>query len=109
MPTWAILGPLAPKIYSESAFMTSQNKKAQVLDPLGLFRFLSGRGERIRTSGLYVHCVVLLVGADELHVDDLQLVRNGHDQPVVITLMLNTTRRFFSTLGLRYCALMSAD
>lgn len=34
---WAILGPSAPKNYSELAFMTIQNKKAQVLDSLGLF------------------------------------------------------------------------
>lgn len=56
---WAILGPLRAKIYSESAFMTIKSKKAQVLDSLGLFRFLSGRGERIRTSGLYVPNVAL--------------------------------------------------
>ena len=73
MPTWAILGPLAPKIYSESAFMTSQNKKAQVLDPLGLFRFLSGRGERIRTSGLYVPNVALYQA--KLHPDLMESAR----------------------------------
>lgn len=44
--------------------------------------FLRGRSGHF--NGFCVHCVVLLVGADELHVDDLQLVRNGHDQPVII-------------------------
>jgi len=38
--------------------------------------FLRGRSGRI--DGFCVDGVVLLVGADKLHVDDLQLVRNGH-------------------------------
>ena len=44
--------------------------------------FLRGRSGHF--NGFCVDGVVLLVSADELHVDDLQLVRNGHDQPVVI-------------------------
>ena len=44
--------------------------------------FLRGRSGHF--NGFCVHCVVLLVDADKLHVDDLQLVRNGHDQPIVI-------------------------
>ena len=34
-------------------------QKAQVLDSLGLFAECGGRGERIRTSGLYVPNVAL--------------------------------------------------
>ena len=43
------------------------------------------RGRSGRINGFCVYCVVLPVGADKLHVDDLQLVRNSNDQSVVIT------------------------
>ena len=56
---WAILGPSRAETYSESSFMTIKSKKAQVLDSLGLFLKMPGRGERIRTSGLYVPNVAL--------------------------------------------------
>ena len=42
-------------------------QKAQVLDSLGLFLWCPGRGERIRTSGLYVPNVALYQA--KLHPD----------------------------------------
>jgi hypothetical protein len=38
--------------------------------------FLRGRSGRL--DGFCVHFVVRLMGANKLHVDDLQPVRNGH-------------------------------
>ena len=42
-------------------------QKAQVVDSLGLFLWCVGRGERIRTSGLYVPNVALYQA--KLHPD----------------------------------------
>ena len=57
---------------------TTQNKKARVLDPLGLSCFGSGRGERIRTSGLYVPNVALYQA--KLHPEG-KTQRNAKDRP----------------------------
>ena len=46
-------------------------------------------GRSGRFNGFCVHRVVLLVGADKFHVDDLQLVGNCYDQPVVKSLLKN--------------------
>src|SRR5574343_142060 len=94
MPTWAILGPLAPKIYSELAFMTAQNKKAQVLDSLGIFVWIPGRGERIRTSGLYVPNVALYqakLHPDVIDFDCEPIKKSGESNQTIIVAELRAT------------------